>query len=130
MSPEFYKAADFFFFAFHTTLILFNCFGWMVSKLRLYNLVSLLLTAFSWFILGIWFGWGYCFCTDWHWQVRENLGYHDATNSYVDLLVRKLTGMDFPDSLVDSVTATVFFVSLIISVTMNIRDYRKRKQRR
>jgi len=36
---------------------------------------SLLLTAFSWFVLGIWYGWGYCVCTDWHYMVlRDELG--------------------------------------------------------
>jgi hypothetical protein len=28
---------------------------------------------------------GYCFCTDWHWQVRRQLGYID-NGSYIELL--------------------------------------------
>ncbi|MEO5906489.1 MAG: DUF2784 family protein, partial [Saprospiraceae bacterium] len=65
-----YELLDYFFFFFHTSLILFNCFGWIFPKLRRWNLITLLLTAFSWFVLGIWFGLGYCVCTDWHWAVR------------------------------------------------------------
>ena len=56
-----FVALNFFFYIFHTALILFNCFGWIVPKFSRWHLASLLLTAFSWFVLGIWYGWGYCF---------------------------------------------------------------------
>ncbi|MFB6307620.1 MAG: DUF2784 family protein, partial [Flavobacteriales bacterium] len=95
MPIETYKLLDIFFFVFHTFLILFNLLGWMVKKWRFYNLITLSLTAFSWIVLGFWFGWGYCFCTDWHWRVREQLGYEIRTNSYIDFLIMKLTGIEF-----------------------------------
>ena len=126
MPTALYQFADFFFFAFHSALILFNSLGWLFQKTRFYNLITLSLTAFSWFILGIWYGWGYCFCTDWHWNVREKLGFIDHTNSYVDLLLIKITGMDFPNSLVDTATVTVFTISLIMSVWLNVRDFRNK----
>ena len=116
-----------FFFVFHTSLMLFNCFGWAWIKTRRMNLVTLLLTAGSWFILGIWFGWGYCLCTDWHWQVRESLGFYDQSFSYVHFLVLKLTGLNFDVELVDKVTVIVFFTSLALSIWLNYWDYRKRK---
>lgn len=89
-------------------------------------MVTLLLTAFSWFVLGIWFGWGYCFCTDWHWHVRKQLGYHDKTNSYIQFLAQELTGAKFSSSLADTVTAVVFFASLALSTWLNVRDWRLR----
>lgn len=107
--------------------MLFNCFGWAWIKTRRMNLVTLLLTAGSWFILGIWFGWGYCLCTDWHWQVRESLGFYDQSFSYVHFLVLKLTGLNFDVELVDKVTVIVFFTSLALSIWLNYWDYRKRK---
>ncbi len=110
-----------FFFAFHSVLILFNCFGWVSKRLRPWNLASLGITAFSWFFLGIWYGWGYCFCTDCHWAVRSKLGYVDNTNSYIDLLINKTTGLDFPDPLVDRTTLIVFLISLIVSVVLNLK---------
>ncbi len=44
---------DYFFILFHGVLMLFNVLGWIIPKWRLANLISLSLTAFSWFVLGI-----------------------------------------------------------------------------
>ena len=124
-----YQFLNYFFLAFHTVLIFFNTLGWIFRKTRKWNLITLLLTAFSWFLLGIWYGWGYCLCTDWHWNIRKQLGYHDATNSYIQFLAQELTGAKFSSSLVDTVTAIVFFTSLALSSWLNVRDWRlKRRQ--
>ncbi len=123
-----YQFLNYFFFCFHTALIFFNTLGWIFRKTRKWNLITLLLTACSWFILGIWYGWGYCFCTDWHWQVRKYLGYHDNSNSYIQFLAQKLTGINFSSQLTDTVTAIVFFTSLALSIWFNIRDWHLKKQ--
>ena len=122
------KILDVFFFCFHTVLILFNSFGWMVPRWRLTNLIVLSLTAFSWFILGIWYGWGYCYCTDWHWQVREMLGYQDMSSSYMHYLLLKLTGWDLSVSVVDTTTVIVFFSAFLISIYFNVRKWRQKKE--
>lgn len=111
-----------FFFVFHTALTLFNCVGWVFARTRKWNLVTLLLTACSWFVLGIWYGWGYCVCTDWHWAVRRRLGYHDESRSYIHFLILKLTGANLDPGLVDTGTLVVFIVSLGMSVWLNVRD--------
>jgi hypothetical protein len=113
--------ADYFCFFFHTLWMLFNCLGWAWKRTRLWNLLTLALTAASWFILGMWFGWGYCLCTDWHWQVRGKLGY-PREHTYVHLLVLEMTGMDFPPELVDRVTVSAFFVAAGLSLALNTRD--------
>jgi hypothetical protein len=120
-----YQLLNIFFFVFHTLLTLFNITGWLFRITRKWNLITLLLTAFSWFVLGIWYGWGYCLCTDWHWQVREQLGYHDEQNSYIHFLLVKLTGINFNSNLVDSATLIIFLLSLILSIWLNIRDRKK-----
>lgn len=117
-----------FFFVFHTVFTLFNITGWAFRKTRRLNLVTLLLTAFSWFVLGIWYGWGYCFCTDWHWQVREKLGYHDQRQSYIQFLVYKLTGKLFNEELVNYTTLIVFLLSLALSILLNVRDSKLKKR--
>lgn len=122
-----YQFLNIFFFLFHTLFTLFNITGWLFRATRKWNLVTLSLTAFSWFVLGIWYGWGYCLCTDWHWQVRERLGYHDQQNSYIHFLLLKLTGINFNETLVNNVTLIVFLISVVMSIWLNIRD---RKQRR
>jgi hypothetical protein len=121
-----YHFLNYFFFAFHTLLIFFNTLGWIFPATRKWNLITLLVTAFSWFVLGIWYGWGFCLCTEWHWQVREKLGYADMSNSYNHFLFLKLTGIDLNETLVDVVTVVVFFLSLALSTWMNIRDARRK----
>jgi hypothetical protein len=121
-----YSFLNYFFFTFHTVLTLFNMFGWVWKPARKWNLVTLLLTAGSWFILGIWHGWGYCVCTEWHWQVREELGYHDQSRSYIHFLVYKLTGFNLDQQLVESLTLWGFIIALVISLWLNIRDFRRK----
>lgn len=120
------KFFNLFFFGFHTVLILFNIFGWLVPRWRLANFITLSLTAFSWFALGIWYGWGYCFCTDWHWQVREMLGYENMSSSYIHFLILKMTGIDFQADLVDAFTVILFFAAFLISAYLNFRKWRER----
>jgi len=54
-----YKVLDVFFLVFHTLLILFILSGWIWKRTRKANLVVILLTAASWGILGIFYGFGY-----------------------------------------------------------------------
>jgi hypothetical protein len=125
-----YQFLNIFFFVFHTIFTVFNITGWVFSATRKWNLLTLSLTAFSWFVLGIWYGWGYCFCTDWHWQVRSALGYVDKSNSYIHFLLLKLTGINFPEQLVESSTLIIFLVSFGLSTWLNIRDHRKKVKER
>ena len=119
----FYQFLNIFFFVFHTAFTLFNVVGWIFKKTRKLHLVTMLLTAFSWFVLGIWLGWGYCFCTDWHWIVRRKLGYHDRSNSYIHFLILKLTGANLNEHLVEISTLVIFLICFILSAWLNTRDY-------
>jgi hypothetical protein len=123
-----YQALNIFFFVFHTLLTLFNMVGWIFPKTRKLHLVTLFLTAFSWFVLGIWYGWGYCACTDWHWQVREKLGYDDRSNSYIHFLILKLTGYDLNQKLVEIGTLIIFLLAAVLSIWLNIRDRYRNKR--
>ena len=121
------RLLDIFFFLFHTLLTLFNLLAWIWPKTRKANLVSLLLTAFSWFFLGIWYGIGYCPCTDWHWQVRYRLGDTDLPASYIKFLLDSLTGADWNATLVEITTAVAFFLALALSVLLNWLDFKKKR---
>jgi Protein of Unknown function (DUF2784) len=123
-----YQFLNIFFFVFHTLFTLFNMVGWIFPKTRKLHLFTLLLTALSWFVLGIWYGWGYCVCTDWHWDVRDKLGFEDRSNSYIHFLILKLTGANLNHKLVEYSTLVVFLVSVVLSVWLNARD-RLRKRR-
>ncbi len=127
--PEFLlKFLDVFFLGFHSILILFNIFGWLVTGWRRANFITLSLTAFSWFILGIWYGWGYCFCTDWHWQVRELLGYQNLSSSYIQFLLIKLTTIQLPVKWVDTFTVIIFFTAFVISSYLNYKDWKSKRK--
>ena len=120
-----YEIANIFFFVFHVTLIIFNLFGWISKKLRKWNLVSLALTALSWIILGIFYGFGYCFLIDWHWQIREKLGYSTDSNSYIHFLITKLTSISIEEKVVDIFTAIFFFIAFGLSVYVNKHGRRR-----
>ena len=118
-----YHLLDYFFLIFHTSLVIFNITGWIFKKTRKLNLITLSLTAFSWYILGIFYGFGYCVCTDWHFTVREKLGYIDPSMSYIHFLLLQLTGISFNEKLVIICTVAVFFISLAASITLNSVDF-------
>jgi len=118
---------DKFFFIFHSALILLILFGWIWRKTRVANLIVVLLTAFSWFILGIWYGFGFCPSTEWHWQVRMKLGHYDMPSSYTKFLIDSLTGMDVNEKLVDIFAVLFLTLALFASVLTNVRDWRKKQ---
>jgi hypothetical protein len=112
------------FFVFHTALIVLNVFGWIPRATRRWNLAALLLTFFSWVVMGLWFGAGYCLCTDLHFRVREAMGVHDEASSYLALLVNALSGWNPPTALVNGAAFWVFAFSMTMSVALNVRDWR------
>jgi hypothetical protein len=113
------KFLDIFFVIFHSALILINLFGWIFKKTRRLNLVILMLTGLSWFVLGIFYGIGYCPLTDWHFQVLEKLGKPSWSNSYIEYLIERLFEVDVSGHLVDRVTLIAYFVALLLSVFVN-----------
>ena len=123
-----YVFLDKFFFVFHSALILLILFGWIWRKTRLANLIVILFTGFSWTFLGIWYGFGYCPFTDWHWQVRIKLGHSNMPSSYTKVLVDSLTGLDIGEQFVDTLAVILLAVALVASVLTNVRDWRKRRK--
>ena len=120
-----YNAADIFFVVFHTVLTLFNALGWIWGKTRRINLITLLLTGASWFILGLFYGIGFCPLTQWHFEILEKLGNTNLPSSYIQYLVHRISGVMFNAELVDTITGVVFFSALIMSVALNVRDRKK-----
>ena len=125
----FYKIGNYFFFIFHVVLIFFNLIGWIPRKLRKWNLISLCLTAFSWFALGIFYGFGFCFLTEWHWQIREKLSYPNESKSYIHFLIKELTNVSLDETLVDTFTAIFFSIAFALSIYVNIRRRTGKGQR-
>ncbi len=122
------QALDIFFVVFHTTLILFNLFGWIWKKTRKLNLVVLLITLFSWTVLGIFYGFGYCFLTDWHWDILEKRGEADLPASYIRYLLDRLLGIELGEHTVDLITGIGFFTALTMSGILNYLDRKKSRE--
>lgn len=113
------EVLNYFFFVFHIVLIVFNVFGWIFVKTRKLHLYVLLITLFSWFVLGIWYGFGYCFLTDWHYNVLRELGETGMPSSYIAFLVLKLTGWLPNAELVNILTLVLTLMALMVSVWVN-----------
>jgi hypothetical protein len=113
------------FFVFHTAWIAFNCVGWIWRRTRPWQLLTVTLTAVSWMGLGLFYGWGYCPCTDWHWQIRARLGYVDPP-SYVQLLVTQLTGVDLGPQRSSALAVTTLVAAGVLGVASTVRERRVR----
>jgi hypothetical protein len=120
-----YQFLDVFFLVLHSALILFNLFGWIWKKTRKLNLITLSLTGLSWIGLGIFFGWGYCFLTDWHWRVLQKLGISDLPDSYVQYLLGRILGIRISAIEADYLTGIFFLLALMLSVYLNLKNRTK-----
>ncbi|HLW20198.1 MAG TPA: DUF2784 domain-containing protein [Cyclobacteriaceae bacterium] len=119
MSTDFLQSADYFFMVFHTALILFNLFGWVWKPWRKAHLIVISLTFASWGLLGIWYGWGYCPLTDWHWEVLYRLGHDELPSSYISYLLQRTLDWHLHDGTVDILTLSLALVALAASVKVN-----------
>jgi hypothetical protein len=118
------QALNVMFFVFHTTWIALTCLGWMWRRTRRYQLTAVSITALSWFGLGFWYGWGYCPCTEWHWQVRSRLGFVDPP-SYIQLLIRDVTGIALGARAADALALVSLTASTLLGVALSVRDRRR-----
>lgn len=121
------RLADILFVVFHSLLIVFNLTGWILRKTRRVHLVCISLTIASWIGLGFWYGFGYCPCTDWHWDVKLALGESGLPASWVKYYVDAITGSDWDPDVIDTAVAVSGFGALLLSIAFNVRDYLKEK---
>ena len=110
---------DIFFTLLHLVIIVFNLIGWVWAKTRRVHFYCILLTAISWFILGIWYGWGYCPITDWQWQIKETLGEGNLPNSFIKYFADQVSGEDINTHLIDTLTVVLFVLAAGLSVYVN-----------
>lgn len=103
----------------HLALVFFNLFGWIPSQTRKAHLISVGLTAASWFVLGIWFGTGYCPLTDWQWNVKAKLGERDLPPNFIEYFLEKIFVQDVSSAFVNTLIAVLFAAAAILSVSVN-----------
>ncbi len=78
----------------HITVILINLTFWMSFRTLRIAQVTLGLTMLSWAGFGYFYGFGYCFLTDWHWRLKERLGETHLPASYIKLVVDRAFNTD------------------------------------
>lgn len=119
------EALDIIFHIVHISLITITVtFWWSYRTLRVAQVV-LLLTIVSWFGFGYFYGFGYCFITDWHWQVKERLGQSDLPSSYLKYILDQITGKYWDPALVDKMAFAGLLYAVAGCLVQTIR-FRKR----
>ncbi len=113
---------DYFFLFLHTGLTLFNLLGWIWRRTRRWHLVSIVATWASWLGLGMLYGFGYCPCTDWHWQVKRAQGETDLPSSYIKYYLDRISGADWDAATVDIGVVVTATVVLGLSLWFAYRD--------
>ena len=121
------QLADIFFTVLHFAIVLFNLFGWIPRRTRKVHFACILITAASWFILGIWFGIGYCPITDWQWDVKHKLGEHNLPPNFIEYYAEKITGHDFSSQFIEIMIGVCFGLAALASVWVN---FGRRKESR
>ena len=119
-----YTFLDYFFIVFHGCLVLFNLTGWVWKRTRRIHLITIGLTILSWFGLGVFYGWGYCPCTEWHWEVKLELGESNLPYSYVKYYIDKLTGLKWDPLAVDVAVVILGLLAFVLSCRLNFKDYK------
>jgi hypothetical protein len=102
----------------HFLVILFNLFGWIPKRTRRWHLYVVGITLASWLLLGIKYGLGYCFLTDWHWRIKRQLGEADLPHSFIDYVIQEV-GLSASDSAVFYMTLLPFLMAIIMSLYLN-----------
>ncbi len=110
----------------HLGIIVFNLTGWIWPRTRKIHLVILGLTVLSWSVLGIWHGWGYCPLTEWHWDVKKQLGEKGLPASFVKYAADKISGRNISSSLVDNITLGCLVFAVVAAIYVNFIQKKKR----
>ena len=118
------KVLDILLFMAHVIVIVFNLTGWIWHSTRKAHLIVLGLTTMSWFVLGIWYGWGYCFLTDWHWSIKRQLGEIQLPNSFIQYFF-ELVGIQIQSSTTDRITLAAFILCIIATIAVHFRALKR-----
>ena len=103
---------DIFIGVIHVLLILACLLGWIFPRTRRAHLILMGVVVGCWFLLGLKYGIGYCPLTDWHWQVKEQLGESALPHSFIKYLWDKIFPTPISPKAVDGLTFAAFFISL------------------
>ena len=113
-----YLIANFIFHVLHIGIIAFVAAGWLIPSLRLPHLILIVSTLVCWFILGFWFGFGYCPITDWHWKIKDRWGEGRPQTSYIHSGLQRLLARPLSTTHVDSMVVIGTIVIAAFAIAM------------
>jgi len=113
--------ADFFFVVLHLAITAFNLLGWIWRRTLRWHLLSILLTAASWFLLGIYYGIGYCPITDWHWHIKRKLGAEVLPHSFITWFAQQIWPVAVNQELIYWLTVIGFTLAALMSFYRNMK---------
>jgi len=102
----------------HLSIIGFFLFAWIIPEYRGLHLILSFSIFFSWFGLGLFYGFGYCLVTDLQWKLKKESGYDPETPYYIKYIADKTTGANINSKLSNMVTTYTFFVISILSIVL------------
>lgn len=114
------ELADWSFAIFHLGLTGFNLIGWAFARTRRVHFWSILITLLAWIFIGWFVGRiGYCPLTDWHWDIKRELGQAQLPGSFIKYYVDLWFGYDFDRVLVDWLTGICGVSAFLVSTYLN-----------
>jgi Protein of Unknown function (DUF2784) len=113
----------------HLAIVGFNLFGWIPKRTRKAHFISILLTAASWLVLGLWFGIGYCPVTDWQWKVKRQLGEQNLPSNFIEYFAEKASSKDLDSGFVNNAIMVSFVILALISIYLNFLSNRRNSKR-
>lgn len=109
--------------AIHLAVIAFAVLGWIAPALRTAHLVLMLLILGSWFVLGHWFGTGYCPLSDWHGKLKAAAGLGRPAGSYIHQVLSALLRRAVDSAAVDRVTLVGTLALATLSIALNAKAW-------
>lgn len=116
--------------AIHLGVVLGVLVLWIPRSTRRLHFWLVVLTAISWLGLGLLYGSiGYCFLTDWHWDVKRMRGQTHLPGSFIHYVVTRWLKLPVSSTTTDRWTAMSFASVATLSIILEIRDVRRRRTR-
>jgi len=119
----FYKVSDLALVVIHGVIIIFTLFGWILPATRLAHLCWIVVTLCCWYVLGIWFGMGYCPVTDLQWRLKKKMGIGRPEKTFVQFWLERITRRAWTIRGADCLTEGITMVSGAISLALNVRRW-------
>jgi len=113
----------------HVAVIFAFLLLWIPARTRRWHLLLVSVIALSWFGLGLIHGLGYCFLTDWQWQVKRWRGETALPGSFIHYGLTRWLGLPLSEVASDVLAGLAFALVGGLSVLLNARDGSRRRRR-